>query len=144
MEQIYSGSYTLETISTVIDIVKRYVDKVAVITLTGDLGAGKTTLTRALLESLGVTSDIVSPTYTYVVTYRLPDGRIVHHFDLYRIATVDDFLQMGFGEYLYAPNALCIIEWPEVIKELLTHDLLDIRLTYRRHDRAIEMYYKQL
>lgn len=144
MELLYAGIYTLQTLPTIIDMIERHLDKIAIITLTGDLGAGKTTLTRALLESLGVTSEVVSPTYTYVVTYRLSDGRTVHHFDLYRISNVDEFFNMGFGEYLYAPDTLCIIEWPESIKELLTHDLLDIMLEYRRHDRGITMYHRKL
>lgn len=87
-----------------------------IFTLTGSLGAGKTTLVQEMLRQLGVCGPIASPTYTYVCTYPLADGRTVYHFDLYRLSCAQDFIQAGFDEYLYDDKALCFIEWPEIIE----------------------------
>lgn len=87
-------------------------------TLTGLLGAGKTTLVRELLVQCGVTGPITSPTFGYVNTYQTTQA-VVHHFDLYRIDTADTFCSLGFEEYLNDKNALVLIEWPAVIASVL-------------------------
>lgn len=98
-----------------------------VITLNGDLGSGKTTLTKAVAVSLGITEHIVSPTFTIVQEY---EGRIpLYHFDVYRIADEEEMLFIGFDEYL-AKGGICIIEWAERIREILPDERLDIFLHY--------------
>jgi tRNA threonylcarbamoyladenosine biosynthesis protein TsaE len=82
-----------------------------VIHLAGDLGAGKTTFARALLQALGVGERIKSPTYTLVETYRVGDLDI-HHLDLYRIADAGELEWLGLGD-LWSGRALVLIEWPE-------------------------------
>ena len=100
-------------------------------TFTGTLGAGKTTLVQEMLKQLGVTGPIQSPTYTYVCTYVLPDGRVVYHFDLYRLSSYQEFVQAGFDEYLYDQTALCFIEWPEIIQgHLPVHDVCSVMIEY--------------
>lgn len=123
-------TYTLEQITEVAKIVSHYCAACTVFALTGSLGAGKTTLATALLAYWGVSADVTSPTFTYVNVYEGETCRTYYHFDVYRLACVDDFIQAGFDEYLYQPNSIALIEWPEVIASLLTHDVCHISLDY--------------
>jgi len=92
-----------------------------IITLTGDLGAGKTTLVKQLLKSWGVQDEILSPTFTYVNCYKNDQGQKIYHFDLYRVLNSNQFFELGFDEYLHEPGAVCLVEWPGVIAPILTN-----------------------
>lgn len=84
-----------------------------VMTLSGEIGAGKTTLVRAMLRALGVQVAIKSPTFSLIESYDLADFQF-HHFDLYRISDASELDLIGFRDYFTA-NAICCIEWPERI-----------------------------
>ncbi len=91
----------------------------SIIVLSGDLGSGKTKFTEGVLRHFGLEDEISSPTFTIVNEYDAKDFKIFH-FDLYRLADVDEFYAMGGEEYLQ--NGLCIFEWGEMIEEILqTH-----------------------
>ncbi len=111
--------------------------KNSVICFFGDLGAGKTTFIKGLVEAVTAVSaeHVSSPTYTYLNIY---DGIMpVYHFDLYRLGDADDFLQMGFDEYLTA-GGICCIEWSERIRSILPEECLLLSL------KAISMQERQI
>lgn len=80
--------------------------------LNGEMGAGKTTLTSRIVKLAGSKDAVSSPTYSIVNTYELPNGKMIYHFDLYRIEDPSELEEIGFYEYLDSGN-ICIIEWPE-------------------------------
>lgn len=101
--------------------------------LSGDLGAGKTTLTRYWLQALGHTGAVKSPTYTLVEPYQIiqSDGSIkpVYHADLYRLQDPEELSFIGFDEYLDEPNALIVIEWASRADSYLPPPALFIDIT---------------
>lgn len=108
-----------------------------VIALTGELGAGKTTLAQAICRGYGVTDPVTSPTYALVHEYAAPMSP-VFHIDLYRIERVEELEQIGWSDIVTA-NALVIVEWPEHAGAFLPADHLPIVLDYdpERADRRL-------
>ena len=106
-----------------------------ILTLQGDLGAGKTTFVRALAEGLGIAPDVVSsPTFTIMQIYENNSGLSLCHFDAYRLKDSESFLHEGFNEYFSDGMVVCI-EWPEIIAEALealNADRLIIKITAER------------
>ena len=123
--------YSYDQLATIAERLASLVTKYPVITFTGDLGAGKTTLVKELLRKSGVRDVVQSPTFSYVNIYTNQVGQTFYHFDLYRIASLEEFYMAGFEEYLYAPNSVCLVEWPDLIESLLTHDVLSVSLDYK-------------
>jgi len=112
---------------------------VGVVLLIGDLGAGKTTLAKGIVEGLGVAGadDVSSPTYTLIHQYGEPVR--VYHIDLYRLETVKEVRRLGL-EDLFDEPVLVLVEWGERFRELMPEDAIEIRLTHLGDDtRKIEI-----
>ena len=94
----------------------------------GKMGAGKTTFIKAVCECLGVEDVITSPTFAIVNEYRSQTSELIYHFDFYRIKKLDEVYDMGYEDYFYS-GALCFIEWPELIEELLPEDAIKVTIS---------------
>jgi tRNA threonylcarbamoyladenosine biosynthesis protein TsaE len=93
----------------------------------GSMGAGKTTFIKAVCEELGVTDVVTSPTFAIVNEYTAADGGSIFHFDFYRIKKLEEVYDMGYEDYFYS-DALCFIEWPELIDEVLPDDAVKVTI----------------
>lgn len=94
----------------------------------GKMGAGKTTFVKAICEELGSTDVITSPTFAIVNEYTAEQtGEPIYHFDFYRIKRLEEVYDMGYEEYFYS-GALCLIEWPELIEEILPNDAVRVTI----------------
>ena len=98
-----------------------------VVAFEGEMGAGKTTLIRALAGTLGVADDVSSPTFALVNEYRDGDNSPVYHFDFYRIESIEEAERMGAAEYLDS-GYLCLVEWPARVVALLPAPRLEVRI----------------
>lgn len=108
----------------------------AVVFLRGELGAGKTTLVRAILRAFDYTGNVKSPTFSLLETYQL-DGLTVHHLDLYRLASAEELEYIGFHDLLN--DDLIFIEWPERAMHALPDPDVEIDLSYHDLGRRISV-----
>ncbi len=97
-----------------------------VLSLIGDLGVGKTIFTQGVAAGLGITEPVNSPTFTIMQIYE--EGRLpFYHFDVYRIGDPEEMEEIGYEDYFYG-NGVCLVEWADLIEELLPADLCTIRI----------------
>ena len=117
-------------IENIKEAAKRFVEEMGerrVFAFYGKMGAGKTTFIKALCEELGVEDVITSPTFAIINEYGTPDGQSIYHFDFYRIKKIEEVYDMGYEDYFYS-GALCLIEWPELIEDLLPEDAVRVTI----------------
>ena len=93
----------------------------------GKMGAGKTTFVKAICEELGVDDVITSPTFAIINEYETPSNSPIYHFDFYRIKKLEEVYDMGYEDYFYS-GALCFIEWPELIEDILPDDAVRVSI----------------
>lgn len=111
----------------------------SIVAFWGEMGAGKTTLIRALCDRLGVADTVTSPTFALVNEYHTEAGTPIYHFDFYRINRIEEVFDFGYEEYFYSGD-LCLIEWPEKIEGLLPEKTLSVRILITGDDsRTIEI-----
>ena len=124
----------IKSINEIREAARQFVSEIGnrrVFAFYGTMGAGKTTFIKAVCEELGVTDVITSPTFAIVNEYSpssdlLPSSKI-YHFDFYRIKKLEEVYDMGYEDYFYS-GALCFIEWPELIEELLPEDAVKVSI----------------
>ena len=97
-----------------------------VISLTGDLGVGKTVFTQGLAKGLGIEEPVNSPTFTIVQVYE--EGRLpLYHFDVYRIGDIEEMYEIGYEDYFYG-EGVCLIEWADLIREILPEQMCRVTI----------------
>ena len=112
----------------------------AVVTLNGDLGAGKTVFARGFARGLGITEPVSSPTYTIVQEYPLDGGGRLYHLDLYRINSPESALAFGVDEFFDAPDAYTLVEWAERIGGIIPSDAVNVTIIQRsENEREIRV-----
>lgn len=116
--------FSIDGVSRLKDVAKSLLELINsegynIIEFYGSMGVGKTTLIREICSQLGVVDIVTSPTFAIINEYKI-DGsdKMCYHFDFYRINKLEEVLDMGYEEYFYSGN-LCLIEWPELVEELL-------------------------
>ena len=122
----------IKSLDTIQEAAREFVanmDDRTVFAFRGSMGAGKTTFIKAICEELGVEDVINSPTFAIINEYRsTTTGELIYHFDFYRINKLSEAEDIGTEDYFYS-GALCFIEWPEKIEELLPGDVVEVAIT---------------
>ena len=139
----------IKSIDTIRESAREFIKNIGehkVFAFYGKMGAGKTTFVKAICEELGVEDVITSPTFAIVNEYETskggdqsssPSGRFggvpIYHFDFYRIKKLEEVYDMGYEDYFYS-GALCFIEWPELIEDLLPEDAVRVDIDVNEND----------
>ncbi|MCD7975745.1 MAG: tRNA (adenosine(37)-N6)-threonylcarbamoyltransferase complex ATPase subunit type 1 TsaE [Tannerellaceae bacterium] len=125
------NTITIDNLQTIREAAKTFIANMedrTVFAFHGQMGAGKTTFIKAICEELGVEDVINSPTFAIINEYRSETtGELIYHFDFYRINQLSEAEDIGTSDYFYS-GALCFIEWPEKIEELLPGDVVDVNI----------------
>ena len=130
-------NYSLNEIQKVADKVAKEVNS-DIILISGEVGAGKTTLIKEMLKTLKVNDNVNSPTFSIINEYLNDDNNIIYHIDLYRIKNIDELHSIGFFEYLESDN-LCFIEWGDIIEKHIKDRYNKFLIEKRGDNRSIKM-----
>jgi tRNA threonylcarbamoyladenosine biosynthesis protein TsaE len=107
----------------------------------GEMGAGKTTFIKAICEAMGVADVVSSPTFSIVNEYLASNNKRVYHFDFYRIEDLQEAYDIGYEEYFYSGD-ICLVEWPEKIRELLPKEYVHVSIMASTPDTRLISFTK--
>jgi tRNA threonylcarbamoyladenosine biosynthesis protein TsaE len=102
----------------------------------GSMGAGKTTFIKAICGALGAVDIVTSPTFTLVNEYKTTMGDSLFHIDFYRVKKTEEVFDFGFEEYL-GSGSYCFIEWPEIVRNILPSETVDVRITLENNEQRL-------
>lgn len=128
--------FQLNQLSKISDNVKNNIDK-NIILISGEMGAGKTTLIKEILRSMDVIDNISSPTFSIINEYKTKIGGLIYHVDLYRIKSIEEIEGIGLFEYLESGN-LCFIEWGDQIEKIIDTNFNKFIISKENDSRIIE------
>lgn len=129
----------ISSLNTIDITAQKFIENIGTNTIfafNGKMGAGKTTFIKAICDMMGVKESVNSPTFSIVNEYETDDGRIIYHFDCYRINKIQEALDLGAEEYLYSGN-LCFIEWAENIAPLLPDSYVNVNIEEIENEKRI-------
>jgi tRNA threonylcarbamoyladenosine biosynthesis protein TsaE len=128
---------TIQELEKVTDVLTQHINEgYRIVLLYGELGSGKTTLVKALCETLWVAEPVSSPTFSLINEYDSAVQGLMYHMALYRLEKPDDLNQIGLEEYLYSGH-LCLIEWPEIAEEHIIMAHIRVKIDVENHDIRI-------
>ena len=128
--------FQLNQLSAVSDDVKKNINK-NIVLISGEMGAGKTTLIKEILKSMNVIDNVSSPTFSIINEYKTSKGDLIYHMDLYRIKSMNELDSIGLYEYLQSGN-MCILEWGEMIESIIESEFNKFVITKEDELRIIE------
>ncbi len=139
MPEVFICNQQAELPALAQEIIHQYRDE-RIFIFRGDLGAGKTTLIKALCNVLEVKDATNSPSFAIVNEYNTPGALKIYHFDFYRIKQISEVYDIGYEEYFYSNN-YCFIEWPELVEEILPDDYVEIKIEwdYKNNSRKFTL-----
>ncbi len=143
MENVFTEKELPQIAKEILSVLKARTNVATVIALSGELGAGKTTLTQQIARQLGIKENVNSPTYVIMKKYKMPLStsgfRFLIHIDAYRLESEQELEKLGWQEIIADPENLILIEWPERVKKLIPKDAIKILLEHTGKKRSINM-----
>ena len=141
MKYLFKVKY-LKELDIVAEKIIEFLSAYKIVTFSGDLGVGKTTLIKVLCKKLGTNDLVTSPTFSLVNKYNYKETKSIYHFDFYRIKNIEEVYDIGYEEYFFS-NSVCLIEWPEKARELIPNKSIKVEIIIKNSQRIINIALKQ-